>query len=176
MTEPYIGQIEIYGFNFPPRQWAFASGQTIPIQQNTALFSLIGTIYGGNGQTTFQLPNLASLQACGSGSGPGLVPRDLGEVFGSYTVTLTAGEIPFHNHGMSTCTGSPNPTVVPSTNSCLGAFPSGGPLIYATPDQPALMNPMMVEPFGGNQPHPNLQPYLALNFSIALEGVFPAFS
>ncbi len=175
MTEPFIGQIEIYGFNFPPRGWAFAAGQLIPIQQNTALFSLIGTIYGGNGTTNFQLPNLASLQACGSGSGPGLTPRTLGEVFGSYSVTLTVSEIPAHNHGMNTCTGSPNPTDVPSSNSCMGAF-QPSTMIYATPGQPALMHPIMVEPFGGNAPHNNVQPYLGLNFSIALQGVFPAFS
>ena len=174
MTEPYIGQIEIYGFNFPPLHWAFAAGQTIAIRQNTALFSLIGTLYGGNGSTTFMLPNLASRQACGSGDGSTLTPRQLGETFGDFAVTLTTDTMPTHNHGMNVYTGSSKTTVEPSSNSMLGTFATTA--IYAAPDSPTQMSPMMVQPAGGNQPHNNTQPYLGLNYSIALEGAFPSFS
>ena len=101
MTEPYIGQIQLFGFNFNPLGWAFCNGTTLPISQNTALFSLVGTIYGGNGQTTFQLPNFAGRAGCQQGNGPGLSPRSLGETFGVNTVTLTSNQIPQHNHGVN---------------------------------------------------------------------------
>ena len=98
MSEPFVGEIQIFGFNFPPRGWAPCNGATLAIQQNTALFALLGTQYGGNGQTTFQLPNLMAQAACNQGQGPGLTPRDIGETFGSATVTLTSQQMPNHTH------------------------------------------------------------------------------
>ncbi|UZK66219.1 phage tail protein [Sphingomonas sp. M1-B02] len=174
MSDPFLGEIKQYGFPFAPRGWAFAAGQTLPLRQYTSLFSLIGTVFGGNGTTTFQLPNLASLQACGSGTGPNTSPRQIGDRFGSAFVTITSDTMPMHNHGMQSCTGSPNPTAIPASNSCLGAFTTTA--IYATPATGAPMSPSMVLPTGGGQPHSNLQPYLGLNFSIAMVGQFPSFS
>ena len=177
MTEPYIGQLEIYGFNFPPRHWAFAAGQIIPLQQNTALFSLIGTTYGGNGTTNFALPNMASNQACGSGQGPGLTPRAMGEMFGAFNVTLTVDEMPMHNHVMNIFKPNGAETVAPGTNSAIGIVESGNVKLYGTAGPPqTTMSPMMVQPNNGGLPHMNQQPYLGLNYSIALQGVFPAFS
>ena len=101
MTQPFIGEIQMFGFNFNPRGWAFCNGATLPIAQNTALFSLLGTTYGGNGQTTFQLPNFAARAGCQQGQGPGLNARFLGETFGTDTVTLNANQTPLHNHGVN---------------------------------------------------------------------------
>jgi microcystin-dependent protein len=176
MTEPYTGEIQIFGFSFAPYQWAFASGQLVPLQQNTALFSLIGTTYGGNGQSTFQLPNLAARQACGSGQGPGLTDRDVGETFGSFQVTLTNDQIPGHNHIMTEYVPTSAETVGPSPSSGIGVIESGNFTAFASvAGAAALMNPMMVQPAGSNIPHNNIQPCLGLNYSIALVGNFPSF-
>ena len=176
MTEPYLGEIQILGFSFAPYQWAFASGQLVPIQQNAALFSLIGTLYGGNGQTNFQLPNLASRQACGAGQGPGLTDRELGEPFGSFQVSLTNDEIPGHNHIMTEYVPTSAETVGPGVTSGIGIVESGNFTAFAsTPGTAVQMNPMMVQPAGSSIPHNNIQPYLGLNYSIALSGNFPSF-
>jgi microcystin-dependent protein len=176
MTEPYLGEIQILGFTFPPYQWAFAGGQLVPIQQNSALFALIGTLYGGNGQTNFQLPNLASRQACGAGQGPTLTNRELGETFGSFQVSLTNDEIPSHNHIMTEYVPTSAETVGPTVTSGIGTVESGNFTAFASvPGAPVAMNPMMVQPAGSNIPHNNIQPYLGLNFSIALAGTFPSF-
>lgn len=176
MTEPFIGQIQIMGFNFNPRGWAFCNGATMPIQQNTALFSLLGTQYGGDGRTTFQLPNFANRAACNQGTGPGLTPRAIGQNFGSNSVTLSTVEMPAHTHGVTISNqqvatkkaDSPSPgNALGSPN--LNAFAPGNAAN-------AQFSPTLVLPTGNNQPHENRQPYLAMNFCIALEGVFPSFS
>ncbi len=180
MADPFIGEIQIFGFNFNPRGWAFCNGATIPIQQNTALFSLLGTTYGGNGQTTFQLPNYAGRASASRGQGPGLSIRDLGEGFGVNTVTLNSAQIPAHTHGFSiyaqndptkrsSSPASGNALSV-SSNSTVTSFrpaASGGPNVSFAPN--------MLQPLpGGGQPHANQQPYLALNFCIALQGIYPS--
>ena len=179
MTQPFIGEIQIFGFNFNPRGWAFANGATLPISQNTALFSLIGTIYGGNGQTTFQLPNFAGRAGCEQGQGPGLSPRSLGQSFGVNTVTLTSTQIPQHNHGFvlyaqndttkRVSSPSPNNALSVSSDSAATAFlPSGSP---NTTFSPNMLSPSQ----GGGFPHENQQPYLGINFCIALQGIYPSF-
>ena len=174
MTEPFIGQIQIFGFNFAPRGWAFCAGQTLPIQQNTALFALLGTQYGGNGSSTFQLPNFVNRAGCEQGRGPGLTDRSMGETFGSNSVTLTTNEMPTHNHivqlygqnDTSKRAGSP------SSGNSLGT-PASFAFVPGTPNAP--FSPSTVLPTGNGQPHENRQPYLAMNFCIALEGIFPSF-
>lgn len=179
MTEPFIGQIQPFGFNFNPYGWAFCNGATLPIAQNTALFSLLGTQYGGNGQTTFQLPNLAGRAGCQQGAGPGLTPRSIGEAFGANTVTLTQQQVPAHNHGITAYVqndasrrgGAP---VVNGGLSLPGATTTR-PFVAVAPN--TTFAPNMLQPnAGGGLPHENQQPYLGLNFSIALQGVFPSFS
>lgn len=179
MTQPYIGEIQLYGFNFNPRGWAFCNGATLAISQNTALFSLIGTIYGGNGQTTFQLPNFAGRAASQQGNGPGLSPRSLGESYGVNTVTLTSSQIPAHTHQLRLYAqnnaafraGSPsagNALSVSSLATATSFLPNGSPN--------TTFAPQMIQPFaGGGQPHQNQQPYLGVNFCIALQGIYPSF-
>lgn len=176
MTEPFVGEIQLFGFNFPPRQWAFCNGALLSIQQNTALFSLLGTYYGGNGQTTFQLPNFTGRAGCNQGAGAGLTPRTIGETFGENSVTLNQGEMPMHAHPFtvynqndpSKRAGSPSPG-----NSL--AVP-GLSTPYTTSGQPNVQfAPGMCGVSGGSQAHENRQPYLAANFCIALSGVFPSF-
>ncbi|MGH8079226.1 MAG: phage tail protein [Lysobacter sp.] len=176
MTEPFIGQIQIFGFNFNPRGWAFCNGATLPIQQNTALFSLLGTQYGGNGTTTFQLPNFTNRAACNQGQGPGLTPRIMGETFGTSSVTLTALEMPIHNHGAQVYNqnDATKKAATPSPGNALGSPTTNA---FAAPGSAnAPFAPNLIMPTGNNQPHENRQPYLASNFCIALQGVFPSFS
>lgn len=178
MTQPFIGEIQLFGFNFNPRGWAFANGATLPISQNTALFSLLGVTYGGNGQTTFQLPNFAGRAGCQQGNGPGLSPRSMGQSFGVNTVTLTSLQIPQHNHGINAylptdiTKRSSSPVAngglsQPSTNTNK-PFSSGAPNTTLAPN-------MMQPSAGGGQPHENQQPYLGVNFCIALQGIYPSF-
>lgn len=177
MTAPFIAQIQIFGFNFPPRGWAVCNGATLAISQNTALFSLLGTMYGGNGQTTFQLPNFAGRGGCAQGNGPGLTPRSMGETFGSETVSLTSTQMPVHNHGVV--------LYAQNTASKRAASPATGSALSVSTDTAALsflpsgaanttFAPNLLGIAGGSQPHSNQQPYLAMNFCIALQGVFPA--
>ena len=179
MTQPVIGEIQMYGFNFNPRGWAFCNGATLPIAQNTALFSLIGTFYGGNGQTTFQLPNLAGRAGTQQGQGPGLTPRSLGESFGVNTVTLVSTQIPAHTHPLRLYAqnnatfraGSPsagNALSVSSLATATSFLPNGTPNTTFAPQ-------MIQASQGGGQPHQNQQPYLGVNFCIALQGIYPAF-
>lgn len=179
MTTPYIGEIQAFGFNFNPRGWAFCNGATLPISQNTALFALLGTTFGGNGQTTFQLPNLAGRAACGVGQGPGLSNRTLGQTFGSSTVTLLETQMPGHNHVVNAYS-HPDPSrrsSAPVANgglSFLDASTAAKTFVGGSPN--TQFAPNMISPFqGGGQPHENQQPYLGLNFCIALQGVFPSF-
>jgi len=173
MSEPFLGMIAIYGFNFAPRGWAMCNGQILAISQNTALFSLLGTTYGGNGQTTFALPNLQSRWPLHFGQSPGLSAYDLGQAAGTESTTLTVGTMPAHNHPATVGCNSEGVTTENPTNAFPGSTAVGQ--IYAGAGG-ANMNSGMVTVgnTGGNQPVPIIQPYLALNFCIALEGIFPS--
>ena len=167
MADPFIGEIRAFGFNFPPRGWATCSGQILPIAQNTALFSLLGTTYGGNGQTTFALPDLRGRVPVHFGQGPGLSNVVLGQQAGSESVTLTSEQMPSHNHAIAASNGAAGASR-PSNN-----FPAAGGA-YATATDGTTMNAGMVRNTGGGQPHENRQPYLGLNICIALAGIFPS--
>ena len=170
MSEPFLGQISIYGFNFAPRGWAMCNGQILPIAQNTALFSLLGTTYGGNGQTTFALPDLRSRVPIHVGQGPGLSSYSLGQAAGTETDTLTINQMPQHNH-LVNASGEDGDSSKPA-----GRFPavmtqgSG----YLSASDGSTMAATVIGLTGGGQPFPILQPYLTLNFCIALEGIFPS--
>jgi microcystin-dependent protein len=170
MADPFVAEIRIFPFNFAPRGWAWCNGQLLPLSQNTALFSLLGTTYGGDGKSTFALPDLEGRAAMHPGQGPGLSLRDLGETGGVETVTLLESEIPSHSHALM-ASGAVGNRTNPSGNAI--ARTSG-----ATPYAPAgpagaQAAPEAVAPAGGDQPHNNLQPYLTFYFNIALQGVFP---
>lgn len=177
MTTPYIGEIQVFGFNFAPLGWAQCNGATLPLSQYSTLFSLIGTYYGGNGQTTFQLPNLTSRAACSQGQGLGLSQRTLGETFGEAAVSLITTEIPQHNHTF-TVYGQRTPasrTNVPKAGNGLTTPDLVGPFIANTVPNTTFA-PNMLATSGNSQPHENRQPFLALNFCIALQGAYPSFS
>lgn len=169
MSEPFIGEIRMVGFNFAPRGWALCNGQLLSIAQNTALFSLLGTTYGGNGQTTFALPDLRGRVPLHFGQAPGLSPYQIGQAGGSETVTLLLPQIPAHNHGL-----------LASNSEADNATPDGRLLAqarevtYTSGTANTQMNPQAIAPTGGSQPHPNLQPYLTINFVIAVQGIFPS--
>jgi microcystin-dependent protein len=168
-VEPFLGEIMLVPYNFAPRGWAFCSGQILPIAQNTALFSLLGTTYGGNGQTTFALPDLRGRCAVSAGQGPGLSSYDLGEVTGVENVTLLPTQLPQHSHTVNALDDDAG-TAIP-TNNVLANIAAKG---YANKAPNAAMSPAMITGGGGNQPHNNIQPLLTLNYCIALEGVFPS--
>lgn len=170
MSEPFIAEIRIFAGNFAPRGWAFCDGQLLPISQNTALFSLIGTTYGGDGRTTTALPNLQGRVPVHPGQGPGLSLRSLGESGGSENVTLTEGEIPNHSHALS-AVSDPGDLSDPTGRSL--ARSSGASAWRSDAAAPVPMDANAVAPAGGSQPHNNLMPYLALSFIIALEGIYP---
>lgn len=179
MTQPFIGEIQLFGFNFNPRGWAFCNGATLSIAQNTALFALIGTTYGGNGQTTYQLPNFAGRAGDQQGQGPGLSPRSLGESFGVNTVTLVSTQIPQHNH-VPRIYAQNNVALrsgTPQVNGGLSVSSSASATAFRPLTAPnTQFAPNMIQPsVGGGQPHQNQQPYLGVNFCIALQGVFPSF-
>ena len=163
--DPFVGEIRVVGFNFAPIGWALCNGQLLPISQNTALFSLLGTTYGGDGRTTFALPNLQGRAAMHPGQGGGLTPRSLGESGGAETESLSLAEMPMHNHALSAASGSAT-TGTPSGANSLAA---GTVNTYGAANN---MLPMG-EVVGGSQPHNNMQPYQVLNYVIALQGVFP---
>jgi microcystin-dependent protein len=168
-TLPYLGEIMLFAGNFQPRGWAFCNGQLLPINQNQALFSLLGTTYGGDGRVTFALPDLRDRVPIHFGQGPGLSDRVLGERSGATTHTLTLAEIPAHTHPLRV-SSAPATSVTP-----VGMFPARNPAGYAqftatTPD--VVMT--AAGSAGGSQPHENLQPCLGLHFCIALQGVFPS--
>ncbi|MCA9706732.1 MAG: phage tail protein [Myxococcales bacterium] len=164
--EPFIGQIIMFAGNFAPRGWALCNGQLLAIASNSALFSVIGTAYGGDGQTTFALPDLRGRLAMGSGAGAGLSPRPLGQKGGEEQVTLTTAQIPAHAHGLSA--SNQDPTTRDPTGHALAQAQ-----IYTTraPNDP--MSAGSVASAGGGQPHDNMSPFLAVNFIIALEGIYP---
>jgi microcystin-dependent protein len=170
MADPFVAEIRIFPFNFAPKGWAFCNGQLLPLSQNTALFSLLGTTYGGNGKSNFALPDLQGRAAMHPGQGQGLSLHDLGESSGSETVTLLQSEIPAHTHTLRAATDVGD-VIVPSPNSAL-ALSSGG-TIYTAAANLSAMAPQALSPAGGDQPHNNMMPYLTFNFCIALQGVFP---
>jgi microcystin-dependent protein len=168
MSEPFLGMIIIVPYNFSPRGWAFCNGQILPIAQNTALFSLLGTTFGGNGQTTFALPDLRSRVPLHSGQGPGLSSYDLGEQTGTESVTLNVQTLPGHTHtSVPSCSSQAASSSKPS-----GLVPSAGGTYNNAPD--GTMGAGNTGATGGNAPVPIIQPILALNFCIALEGIYPS--
>jgi microcystin-dependent protein len=170
MADPFVAEIRIFGFNFAPTGWAFCDGQLLPLSQNTALFSLLGTTYGGDGKSTFALPNLQGSVPMHPGQGPGLSLHDLGETGGSETVTLLQSEIPVHSHTMRAATQDPADVKLVNPNASFG-LSQEGPLYQDT--QNTTLAPQALPPTGGDLPHNNMMPYLVLNFCIALQGVFP---
>jgi microcystin-dependent protein len=169
--DPYLGEIRLFAGNFAPKDWALCNGQLLPIQQYSALFSLIGDRYGGNGQTNFALPDLRGKAPVHQGNGSGLTPRSVGESGGSPSVTLQIPNIPAHTHtpNSQSSQGVADPTNAIWTNT-VGLR---GPKFYGpTPD--TLMNPQAIQASGGSQPHNNMQPYLGLNYIISLSGIYPS--
>jgi microcystin-dependent protein len=170
MADPFVAEIRIFPFNFAPKGWAWCDGQLLPLSQNTALFSLLGTTYGGNGKSNFALPDLQGRAPMHPGQGPGLSLHDLGETGGSETVTLLESEIPAHPHGLMSL-GAPANRTNPIGNTI--ARVSAGNAFVPPPAPLVAMAPEALPPAGGDQPHNNLQPYLTFYFNIALQGVFP---
>jgi microcystin-dependent protein len=169
MSDPYIGEIRAFGFNFAPVNWAVCAGQLLPISQNPALFSILGTQYGGNGTTNFALPNLQGNVPLHQGEAPGLTPRIVGETGGETTVTLTVAQIPAHTHAAA-CNSGNGTAYTPGGN--VWATDAGGAKEYAATGT-ATMAASALAATGGNQPHDNMQPSLAINYCIALAGIFP---
>ena len=182
MSDPFIGEIRTFGFNFAPRGWALCAGQILPISQNTALFSILGTTYGGNGQTTFALPDLRGRSAVHAGQGPGLSSYVLGEVTGSETVSVLTTQLPVHTHAVVMAAGAVPPNLL--TTPVAGAWAQQlwdinsqqtQPAFHAPPaGTPATMAPQALGLTGGGQPHANQQPYLTINYCICMQGIFPA--
>jgi microcystin-dependent protein len=172
MADPFVAEIRIVGFNFAPKGWAFCDGQLVPISQNTALFSLLGTMYGGDGKSTFALPDLQGRAAMMHGQGPGLSQHFQGEAAGSETVTLLQSEMPFHNHTMQ-ATGLPASTALPAAGHALARSTGGSAYDGPATGASVAMAGQALAPAGGSLPHNNLMPYLTMNFVIALQGVFP---
>jgi len=168
MADPFLAEIRVFPYNFAPAGWQPCEGQLLPISQNTALFSLLGTTYGGDGRSTFALPDLRGRFPMGVGQGPGLSDRDIGEQVGSETVSLTTAQMPLHNHGLR------------ATSTANTSNPSGAALANVATSGPAYRTPGVLvasgsslASAGGNQPHENRQPALALTFCIATQGIFP---
>lgn len=171
MADPFLGEIRIFAGNFAPQGWALCQGQLLPIAGNDALFALIGTTYGGDGQTTFALPNLASRVGLHQGAGPGLTPRAIGESGGAENVTLSSQHLPAHSHAaLGSSTGA-------NQLSPVGGFwstePGGNTAAYSN-TAGSQMAATAIGTAGGGQPHDNVQPFLAINFIIALQGIFPS--
>jgi len=164
MAEPFLSEIKIVSFNFPPKGWALCNGQLLPINQNQALFALLGTTYGGNGQTNFALPNLRGRVPIHMGSG-----HNLGEAAGTTAVTINIQQLPTHTHALNANTSTGNATTPNAT--LLAKAPAN---TYGPAASLAAMNPQSVTNVGGSQPHNNMMPYLVLNFIIALQGIFPS--
>jgi microcystin-dependent protein len=168
--DPFVAEIRIFPFNFAPKGWAWCDGQILPLSQNTALFSLLGTTYGGDGKSNFALPDLGGRAPMHPGQGPGLSLHDLGETGGTETVTLLESEMPAHAHTLM-ANGALGNRTTPQDNSLARA---SGAAPYAPAGTPtATLAAEALPPSGGDQPHNNLQPYLTCYFNIALQGVFP---
>ena len=174
MADPFVAEIRIFPFNFAPKGWAFCDGQLLPLSQNTALFSLLGTTYGGDGKSTFALPDLQGNSAMHPGQGPGLSLHDLGEIGGSESVTLLVSEIPGHAHAVGRSLNDAGNTISPANAVwAQSAAGRGAAALYkdGAPSGPVQLQSLSFT--GGGLPHNNMQPYLTLNFCIALQGVFP---
>jgi microcystin-dependent protein len=172
MANPYLGEIRMFAGNFAPTGWALCNGQLLPISQYTALFSLLGTYYGGNGTSNFALPNLQGATPMNQGNGPGLTPRDVGETGGEPTVTLTQSQIPAHTHG-AVGTSAAASSAAPGGNLWAASADRGGILYSDSTTSLVQMAPTAFAPSGGGVPHNNMPPYLVVSFIIALQGVFP---
>ncbi|NTJ63281.1 phage tail protein [Agrobacterium rhizogenes] len=176
MTQPFLGEIQLFAFDFAPLGWASCSGAMLPVMQNAALFSLLGNQYGGNGSTTFQLPNFANRAGCNQGQGIGLTPRIAGDTFGSNEITLTQAEMPAHRHSLTLYNqgDTSKRAASPSTGDALSLPDSSSPFLpNAQPNTQFAST--VIGTGGGSQPHENRQPYLAVNFCIALSGAYPTF-
>jgi len=171
MSQPYVAEIRVFPFNFAPKGWATCDGQLLPISRNTALFSLIGTYYGGDGKSTFGLPNLQGTVAVSTGQSAGTSSYSLGETFGTTNVTLLESAMPTHTHQVSADDTPLNATQT-SPNGHVPSAPNGINM-YGTGNASAQMSPSMLVPSGSGHPHNNMMPTLTLNFCIALQGVFP---
>ncbi|WP_049622061.1 phage tail protein [Frateuria defendens] len=174
MSEPFLGEIQLFAFNFAPRQWAQCQGQLMPLNQYTALFSLLGNIFGGDGQHNFALPNFSGSAACAQGQGNGLTPRTVGESFGSESVTLLGNQMPSHTHGARVYNqrDTSKRHGIPAAGDAVVAPATLQPFVAASPD--TAFPPNVVGASGGGLPHENRQPYLAVNFCIALAGAYPS--
>ena len=172
MSQPFVAQLMLVPYNFNPRGWAFCAGQLLPISQNTALFSLLGTFYGGDGKSTFGLPNLQGRVPIGFNQGPGLSDYALGQFGGEENVSLLTSEIPVHTHTFSG-SGGPGGSSSP-VNGTPARLIGGTPYAPSNASLTQQMNVAMIQPAGSSFPHNNLMPYLTLNWLIALQGVFPA--
>jgi microcystin-dependent protein len=179
MASPFVSEITIFAFNFAPTGWALCQGQLLPISQNTALFSLLGTTYGGNGQTTFALPNMQDNAANSFGQGPGLSLYSQGEVSGAPNVTLLVTELPVHSHLFNATTNAGTTATASQNQPGLAAggtkINANNANIYSTNPNLATtaLSPLAIGVTGGGLPHNNMQPYLTLNYCIAMQGVFP---
>lgn len=173
MSQPFVGQLMCVGFNFAPEGWALCNGQLLSIEQNTALFSLIGTFYGGDGRTTFALPNLQGRVPVHMGNGLGLTPYTVGEQYGVENVTLQIPNMPTHTHAVNCDSGKGNK---PAPNGNYPAADAAGVTAEYAATAASTMNPGMIGASGGNQPHENRQPSLVLNWIIALQGIYPSRS
>jgi microcystin-dependent protein len=178
MTTPYIGEIQLFGFNFAPYGWAQCQGQTMPIAQFSTLYALLGVQYGGNGTSNFQLPNFTNRAPAAQGAGPGLTPRTVGETVGENGVALLVTQMPAHTHGVTLFNQADNAkrTGVPGANNYLSNPHNASTKPYGPPPGNTLLAPQTLGVTGGSQSHENRQPYLALNFCLALEGTYPDFS
>jgi microcystin-dependent protein len=173
MSDPFVAEIRMFGFNFAPTGWAQCNGQLLPISQNTALFSLLGTFYGGDGKSTFALPNLQGSVPVHEGQGQGLSQYFLGQQGGSQFVTLLESEIPAHTHGLRTSTtGTDEEGLKTPAGNTTGTEPNTFS-IYGPPNSLVNMAFQALAPAGGSLPHNNMMPYLVVNFCIAMQGVFP---
>ena len=169
--DPFVGEIRVVGFNFAPKGWAFCNGQLLPISQNTALFSLLGTLYGGDGRSTFALPDLQGCAAMHPGQGPGLNSYVLGERGGEASVTLQGTEMPAHTHGLKALL-TPGTTASP-TGASFAKGPGTTSLYGPASGTSTTLSSQALNVTGGNLPHNNMQPYLTMNFVIAMQGVYP---
>lgn len=173
MSDPFVAEIRIFAGNFAPRGWAFCDGQLLPVAQNTALFSLIGTTYGGDGRSTTALPDLQGRAAMHAGRGPGLTDRRLGERGGAEAVTLSEQQIPSHRHDWNVSARTANENDPDGSNQLAG---SSGANLYGAPQSMVDLSEQAVGTSGGSQAHNNMQPSLAMNFIIALDGLYPSRS